>query len=326
MKPPTYLKSGDEVSVTVAGLSTLSNRIGSLGSSNPTIAAVQDMNTIPSSNRKAVGSIGLTKINNLLLHYRHQGQTSAPNLVFVHGLGGTSDYWTPLVQAAYLDQTHNLHFLDLEGHGLSPTSPLSKLSIESFAADLKSVFDHANISGATLLAHSMGCLIAVKLVLDNPGLVNRLILFGPPPSPLSAAVSAASHARAHLVRTEGMSTVVDDIVTTSISSRTKSHNPLALTAIRLSLLGQDPEGYAKACSALANATTKLDFAAIKVQTLIITGSEDKVSPPQLCEDHAASIPHASPVVVLEDVGHWHVYEDVEVVSRVVSEFLSGQDM
>jgi hypothetical protein len=26
---------------------------------------------------------------------------------------------------------------------------------------------------------------------------------------------------------------------------------------------------------------------------------------------------------LEDVGHWHVYEDVEGVSRAVSKFLSG---
>jgi pimeloyl-ACP methyl ester carboxylesterase len=258
-----------------------------------------------------------------LLYYRQQGQASAQNLVFVHGLGGTSDYWTPLVQAAQLDQNHNLHFLDLEGHGLSPTSPLSKLSIESFAGDVKGVFDHANISGATLFAHSMGCLVAVRFVLDNPGLVSRLVLVGPPPSPLPAAASTNSHARAHLVRTKGMSVVVDAIVTAGTSAKTKSHNPLAVTAVRLSLLGQDPEGYAKACAALANATTELDFAAIKSQTLIITGSEDKVSPPQLCEKYAASVPHSSSVVVLEDVGHWHVYEDVEGVSRAVSEFLSG---
>jgi pimeloyl-ACP methyl ester carboxylesterase len=307
----------------VTGLGTLSNRIGSQGSSNPTIAAVQDMNKIPPSNQKAVDSNGLTKINNKLLYYRQQGQASAPNLVFIHGLGGTSDYWTPLVQASHLDQTNNLHFLDLEGHGLSPTSPLSKLSIESFAADIKGVFEHANISGATLLAHSMGCLIAVRFVLDNPGLVNRLILVGPPPSPLPAAASANSHARAHLVRTQGMSAVVDAIVTAGTSAKTKSHNPLASTAIRLSLLGQDAEGYAKACSALANATTKLDFGAIKAQTLVITGSEDKVSPPQLCKEYASSLPQSSSVEVLENVGHWHVYEDVEGVSRAVSGFLSG---
>jgi pimeloyl-ACP methyl ester carboxylesterase len=321
-KPPTYLKSGDEVEVSVTGLGSLSNRIGSPESFNPTIAVIQEMNKIPSFNVKAVDSNGLTKINDKLLYYRQQGQASAPNLVFVHGLGGTSDYWTPLVQAAQLDQSHNLHFFDLEGHGLSPTSPLSKLSIESFAGDVKGVFDHANNSGATLFAHSMGCLVAVRFVLDNPGLVSRLILVGPPPSPLPAAASTNSHARAHLVRTKGMSAVVDAIVAEGTSSRTKSHNPLAATAVRLSLLGQDPEGYAKACAALANATTELDFTAIKPQTLIITGSEDKVSPPQLCEKYAASVPHSSSVVVLEDVGHWHVYEDVEGVSHAVSKFLS----
>jgi pimeloyl-ACP methyl ester carboxylesterase len=307
----------------VTGLGSLTNRIGSPKSSNPTSAAIEDMNKLPSSNNKTVDSIGLTEINNKMVYYRQQGKASGPNLVFVHGLGGTSDFWTPLVQAAHLDQTYNLHSLDLEGHGLSPTSPLSKLSIESFAADVKGVFDHARISGATLLAHSMGCLVAVRFVLDNPGLVSRLILVGPPPSPLPAAASANSHARAHLVRTQGMSAVVDAIVTAGTSSKTKSNNPLAGTAIRLSLLGQDPEGYAKACSALANATTNLDFAAIKPQTLIITGSEDKVSPPQLCKEYAALLPQGSSVEVLEDVGHWHVYEDVQGVSRAVSAFLSN---
>ncbi|KAG9678825.1 hypothetical protein KCU99_g1093, partial [Aureobasidium melanogenum] len=321
-KPPTYLRPGDEVEVSVTGLGSLTNRIGSPGSSNPIVAVVQNMNKIPSSNTKVVDSIGLTEINGKLLHYRQQGQISAPDLVFVHGLGGTSDYWTPLVQMARLATTHNLHFLDLEGHGLSPTSPLTKLSIESFAADLKGVFDHAKISGATLLAHSMGCLIAIQFVLDNPGLVNRLVLIGPPPSPLPEAASTNSHTRAHLVRAEGMSAVVDAIVTAGTSSRTKSHNPLAVTAIRLSLLGQDPDGYAKACAALANATTKLDLAAVKPETLIITGSEDKVSPPQLCEGYAASLPSACPVTVLEGVGHWHVYEDAEGVSSAVSSFLS----
>lgn len=307
----------------MTGLGSLKNRIARENAPNPTITVVEDMRKLPFANVKTVDSNGLTKINNKLLHYRQHGQASAPNLVFVHGLGGTSDFWRPVRQAAHLDRTHNLHFLDLEGHGLSPTSPLSKLSIESFAADVKGVFEHANISGATLLAHSMGCLVAVRFALDNPGLINKLILVGPPSSPLPAAVSANSHARAQLVRTQGMSAVADSIVAGGTSKKTKSTNPLACTAIKLSLLGQDPEGYAKACSALANATTKLDFAAIKAQTLIITGSEDGVSPPHLCKEYAASLPEGSSVEVLEDVGHWHVYEDVEGVSRAVSGFLSG---
>ncbi|KAI5238202.1 hypothetical protein E4T43_07625 [Aureobasidium subglaciale] len=311
-KSPTYLKSGDEVAVSVAGLGSLTNRIGGQDSSNPTVATVHAMSHIPSCNNKTVDSNSLLRINNKMLHYRQQGSSSGEKLVFVHGLGGTMHYWTPLIQASQLDQSHNLHLLDLEGHGLSPTSPLSSLSIESFAADLKGVFDHAGISlAASLFAHSMGCLIAVRFALDNRGLISKLVLVGPPPTPLPAAASSGTHARAYTVRTKGMTAVIDAIVTAGTPEKTKSSSPLAVTAVRLSLLGQDAEGYAKACTAFANATNELDFAAVKASTLIITGSEDKVSPQQLCEGYVQSLPKRSSLEVLSDVGHWHVHEDVE---------------
>lgn len=274
------------------------------------------------SNTKAVDSNGLSKINNKLLYYKNLGTASESSAVFVHGLGGTLEYWTPLIHAANLDKTHNLHLFDLEGHGLSPTSPLSKLSIKSFAADLKGVFDHAGISGnATLFAHSMGCLVALTFVLDNPGLVSKLILVGPPPSPLLEAASKGSFARADLVRRKGMAEVVDAIATAGTSEKTKKSNFTALTAVRLSLLGQDPEGYAKACAALAAATDAIELAQIKSKTLIITGSEDKVSPQQLCEGYVERLPKGSSLQVLQDVGHWHVFEDVSGVASAVKDFL-----
>jgi pimeloyl-ACP methyl ester carboxylesterase len=242
--------------------------------------------------------------------------------VLVHGLGGTVDYWTPLIQAAQLEKSHSLHLFDLEGHGLSPTSPLSTLSIDSFAADVKGVFDHAKIkSGATLVAHSLGCLVAVNFALAHPELISKLILVGPPPSPLPEAASNGTYARAETARTKGMDAVVDAVVTAGTSEKTQSSNQLAVAAVRLSLLGQDPEGYAKACGALAGATNKLDFSQIKAETLIITGSDDKVSPPTLVEGYGKALPKSAGVKVLENVGHWHVFEDVQGVSKAVSGFL-----
>jgi pimeloyl-ACP methyl ester carboxylesterase len=256
------------------------------------------------------------------LNYKNFGLASGSPIVFVHGLGGTIDYWTPLIRAAQLDKSHYLHLFDLEGHGLSPTLPLSVLSIESFAADLKGVFEHVQIqSGATLIAHSMGCLIAAQFAVAHPELVSKLILVGPPPSPLPEAAVNGSYQRAETARTKGMTAVVDAVATAGTSEKTKSSNSLALAAVRLSLLGQDPEGYAKACSALAGATNKIDFAQIKAQTLIITGSEDKVSPPQLCETYGKTLPKSGGVEVLENVGHWHVFEDVQGVAKAVSAFL-----
>jgi pimeloyl-ACP methyl ester carboxylesterase len=173
------------------------------------------------------------------------------------------------------------------------------------------------------MAHSMGYLIALSLVITHPDLIKNLVLIGPPPNPLPAAASTNYHARGALVREKWMMAVVDAISTAGTSERTKAQNPLALTAVRLSLLSQDPEGYAKACSALAGATTAFDIEKIQARTLIITGDEDKVSPPDLCRKIKERVPNCVDVVVLKDAGHWHVYEDIARVSTAVGEFLKG---
>ncbi|KAI9818761.1 MAG: hypothetical protein M1827_007581 [Pycnora praestabilis] len=325
--PPVFLQSGDVVEVSVTGLGTLRNKIASASSTNYTISRVQEeASSIPVTNlSKSCGGIGLSTINSKSLYYSHQGQSTGSPIVFVHGLGGTSEYYTPLTSALSLYQSHPLHLFDLEGHGLSPTSGLSQLSVSSFASDLSGVFSHAKItadSGATLIAHSMGCLVALTFALRNPSLVKNLILIGPPPSPLPEAACTNTHARATMVREKGMAAVVDAIASAGTSVKTKESNPLALAAVRMSLLSQEPEAYAKACSALAGATTKLDIEKLEARVLIVTGEEDKVSPPALCEKMGKVIKDCK-VVVLNDVGHWHVFEDVEGVSKAVGGFLKA---
>ena len=168
----------------------------------------------------------------------------------------------------------------------------------------------------------MGCLVALTFVLQNPSLVRNLILIGPPPSPLPEAASKNTYARETIVREKGMAAVVDAIVAAGTSIQTKDSNPLAVAAVRMSLLGQEPESYAKACSALAGATQKLEIEKLEARTLIVTGEEDKVSPPALCQKMGKAIRECE-VVVLKDVGHWHVFEDVIGVSEAVGRFLKG---
>jgi len=227
-----------------------------------------------------------------------------------------------LVELTKFKSSYNCVLFDLEGHGLSPTSPLSKLSIASFAADVKDLASHFGVtSGLTLVAHSMGCLVALQAAQGNPGLVSKLILVGPPPNPLPEAASKGSHARAGLVRAEGMGAVVDAVCAGGTSQKTKDSNPVALTAVRLSLLGQSGEGYAKACSALAEATDAFDLESVKAETLIVTGAEDKVSSAEVCEGYKRKLPNVVGVEVLQDVGHWHVFEDATGVAQAVSKTL-----
>jgi pimeloyl-ACP methyl ester carboxylesterase len=320
-KPPVFLKPGDVVEVSVTGLGTLKNAIAEPSAVNQTVSRVADYSHIPISNlSKSCGGVGLTSVDSKKLYYRQAGIPTGSPIIFIHGLGGSSESYTPLIASLGLERTHSLHLLDLEGHGLSPTSAASEISISSYASDCHALAQRAKISGATVVAHSMGCLVALTLALKAPELISKLVLLGPPPTPLPEAARAGSIARAATVRASGMAAVMGAVVKAGTSAKSQSDNPIGIAAVRLSLLSQDPEGYAKGCTALAGASVAIPVAQIKASTLIVTGEEDSVSPPQLCEKYATEIKGAK-VHILPQVGHWHVFEDVVAVSKAVSSFL-----
>ncbi|KAI0110323.1 hypothetical protein GGR51DRAFT_86308 [Nemania sp. FL0031] len=319
-QPPVFLKSGDEISISVTGLGTLTNQIAQPNQSNISVSRIKTTSAFELNNasKTAGGRAGLRMVNGKPISY-HKIGSGNENIVFAHGLGGTKDYWTPLISTLSLAHSATLHLYDFEGHGLSPTHPLSQLSIESLAADLAGIFETAGISTsapATLFAHSMSCLVAIKFSLNNPGLVKRLVLLNPPPSPLPQASGSLFLARAALVRTKGMVAIVDAAVDASTSDFSKRNNPLAIAATRLSLLGQDPEAYAKACHALSSARTRLEVEKLAAETFIITGKEDRFSTPSLCEEYKNRI-KGSRLLELENVGHWLVFEDTRGLATAI---------
>lgn len=313
-RPMKFLQTGDEISVSVTGLGALKNQIAAPDAVNTTSERAQSH--IPIANQKAPASAGLTNFNGKKLFYQRLGVETGPPVFFIHGLGGSTSYFYPLV--AKLQSTHSLHLLDLEGHGLSPTSALSNVSIASFAEDFYLLSKFAAVNGGvTVIAHSMGSLVALKLALEHPELVSKLILMGPPPSPLPEAGSQGSYARAALVRKQGMLAVVDAIVQAGTSAFVQQNNLLAIAAVRTSLLSQDAEGYAKACAALAgSATETLDVKRLRIPVSFLTGEEDKVSPPALCQKYSEATGGGN-VQVLKDVGHWHLFEDVDRTVQAV---------
>ena len=320
--PKIWLHPGDLVKISVNGLGTLANRIASPGSKPSGLESIIATD-IPATNERTVEGRGLISVNSKRLYYQRRGGDGQPPVYFIHGLGGTSEYFQSMV--TILGDSWTYHLSDFEGHGLSPTSPISNISIASLALDAYHVLTEAGVtndSGLTVIAHSMGCLVAMRLALDHPHLVKTLILQGPLASPLLQAATYAANDQAAVAREKGMLGVVDAVVGAGLTNHSKAHNPLSLTAARMSLLGQDPEGYAKACVALANSHEEtLDLSALKPRVLIITGEEDMLSPPAMCEKMKEKIPNCEDVVVLPKVAHWHLFENPERVCAAVATFL-----
>ena len=318
--PPKWLKPDDKITVTVTGLGTLTNTVGNPNESNPTPSSIKDHFHVPVSNNSCPPTSFTIFPGKKPLFYKTTGNPSGSPIICIHGLGGSHAYFQPLLPL--LSPSHHIHLFDLEGHGLSPTSASSTLSIASFARDVEAVIAHAGLKlGVTVLAHSMGCLVALKFALSNPGSVGTLVLMGPPPSPLPEAAATNNRARARLVRQKGMPAVVDAVVAAGTSRRTQADSPLAVAAVNLSLLGTDSEGYAKACTALAGSKDEaLKTEQLKgVRTLILTGDEDKVGSEAVCASYKEKM--GAEVKKLQGVGHWHLFEDGEGCRRAVGTFL-----
>ncbi|QYS96776.1 hypothetical protein H0G86_004014 [Trichoderma simmonsii] len=312
--PPLFLKEGDEITVTIPGIGALHNRVTAVKER----LASQSVFNLDNAARSLNGTAGLTMINGKPLHYKRLGLEDKSSVVFVHGLGDTSEYFSPLIANLELQKKASVHLFDFEGHGLSPTHPLSVLSVDSLAEDLAGVFSHAGISESnpgTLIASSFGCLIALRFVLYNPRLVNKLVLLFPPSLPLSEHTRQEWKKRGELVRTLGMGAVVDDIISEGTTRQTRSTEHVAMSAVRLSLLGQDPESFAKACDAFAKVDRDFPLESLNVKTLLISGGGDDI-----CSHGYRGRIRGARDEFKKDLGRWAVFENVKAVSALLTEF------
>ena len=163
-------------------------------------------------------------------------------------------------------------------------------------------------------------------------MADRLVLLGPVKT-FAEAGQGALRGRAQTVRAQGLDPVIDQIVRCNrrrgrrlmrgqlaggLAAKTRGARPLAVAATRLSLAGSPVAGYAAACDALA-AAIEPAYERIRAPTLIVAGREDKTSPATTTAFLERRITGAQ-VVWVENVGHWHVFEDVDGVAAAVRSF------
>jgi pimeloyl-ACP methyl ester carboxylesterase len=102
--------------------------------------------------------------------------------VCVHGLGGSSNTFTPLAGAL---ARHRVVRIDLPGSGRSHRAE-GALSMARYADLVQSACARLNVTRAHFVGHSMGNIVLQHVAVAAPKLVASLALFGPlivPPDP-----------------------------------------------------------------------------------------------------------------------------------------------
>ena len=118
-------------------------------------------------------------MNQHLLHALEAGEDSgATPLVMLHGLFGQARNFGRLQRALATDR--KVIALDLRSHGQSEPGPLV---LREMAADVAHTLRARGIERATLLGHSLGGKVAMALGLDEPTLLDRLIVADIAPVP-----------------------------------------------------------------------------------------------------------------------------------------------
>jgi len=238
-------------------------------------------------------------------------------VIFVHGLGGTSNVFTPQVMA--LGSRYRTVRPDLPGSGRSPAG--GALSIGTLADAVVRLARGLGIERAHFVGHSMGTIVCQHIAVNEPRLSRSLALFGPllaPPEPARQAMRD----RAGRARAEGMGGIVEAIVQAATSGDTKANNPVAVALLRELLMRQDAEDYAKTCEALAGAEVA-DVRRIACPVLLVTGDEDGVASPSNVRAMAEQI-NGARVAILNRCGHWATLERAGECSAAMKEFLAGR--
>lgn len=112
------------------------------------------------------------KINDINIHYRVYGEGEP--LLLIMGLGGNADWWHERFLKRLAERFQVVTF-DNRGTGRTD-KPEGPYSIDQMATDAVGLMDHLGWSSANVMGVSMGGMIAQELTLNYPERVKRLVL------------------------------------------------------------------------------------------------------------------------------------------------------
>lgn len=107
------------------------------------------------------------------IHY-YAGGSGSP-VVLVHGLGARAEDWAPLMPQLVRDH-HRVYALDLPGYGRSGWPPNAAYSIPEESAAVEAFMDNRHLARTDLAGWSMGGWIAMRVALDQPRRIRRLVI------------------------------------------------------------------------------------------------------------------------------------------------------
>jgi pimeloyl-ACP methyl ester carboxylesterase len=244
---------------------------------------------------------------------------SGPAIVLVHGLGGNHAVW--FQQVAHFATDHTV--VTMSQRGFAPSGgDQNHYDVDLLVRDLTAVMDAAGVDRAVVVGQSMGGWTALRLALNAPTRVDALVLAdtigGIHDDEIAAGLRAVA-ASAATLRNQPPPLGVHPALSASFSQRRPD---LAYLYQTLTTFGAPaPDAIVRQLFAARVGADRL--AQLKVPTLFVVGSEDRLFPEPMIR-RAASYIAGSQVAVIADSGHSPYFEQPAAWNAELKRFLKSR--
>ncbi len=264
----------------------------------------------------------LASLSGLTIYYETYGDGMDRSLVMINGLGSDHREW--LYQVPAFRQHFRVVLFDNRGCGMSDAPP-GPYTTDQMAGDVRDLLAYLGIERASLLGVSMGGLIAQKVAILYPDVVDRLVLactgvggeHSVKPSPEAMEVFRSYN------ESDPEGSLRDMLPYLYTPGFIERNDPEVDRFIRYALdRKQNMEGYMAQLAAISTHASYHDLSRIRAETLVITGDADRLILPENSEILAENIPGAS-LKFLAGAPHRLFAERWEEFNEKVLAFLTG---
>lgn len=255
----------------------------------------------------------MAQINGLNVHYADEGARDGSVIVFANSLGTDLRVWDPITPL--LPEGIRVIRYDKRGHGLTD-APDGDYYMGDLVQDAAALLDHLGIRDALFVGLSIGGVIAQGLAAERPDLLRGVVLSNTAPK---IGTGEMWQERIATVRAKGIAALADPILERWFSKTFRSERAVDLAGWRHMLTRTPADGYAACCAALAETDLRDSTAGLRLPALVIAGSEDGSTPPDLVREMAESIDGAR-FELIRGAGHIPCVEAPETYARLVGDF------
>ena len=236
-------------------------------------------------------------VGNYRVHYKVAGEAGEA-VILVHGLSGSTRWWTENVEA--LAQQYRVYLVDLPGFGAMRRSPLRQ-GVHAATDWLIRWMETVPAQPSHLVGHSMGGHICLRVAMERPDLVDRLALVAP-------AIWFAHDS------------IFSKVV--PLMRETQRFSPSFFATLSYDALRAGPATLLRSARDLLGQKVERNLEAIQAPTLLIWGEHDPIVPVSTGYELRHLIPN-SRLLVLKDASHVPMFHDARRFNAALLHFLRG---